>query len=132
MPTVQPDNIASTYLRLRPDSSIERLPFDASFWPRLMKGELGNFHHEYLVTTNTYNKDWPSWERHPLGEEIVCLLSGAVTMILERPGGNEAVSMSRMGDFVCIPRGTWHTAKTRVATTMLFITACEGTENRPA
>lgn len=32
--------------------------------------------------------------------------------------------------FVVVPRGTWHTAKVHAATTMLFITPGEGTENR--
>jgi quercetin dioxygenase-like cupin family protein len=127
-----PTNLISTFLRLRPDSSIEQMPFDETFWPRLMTGKLGNFHHEYLVTTATYSADWPSWERHPMGDEIVCLLSGAVTLVIERAGGNEEVRLGRMGDFALVPQGTWHTAKTSVATTMLFITAGEGTEVRPA
>jgi mannose-6-phosphate isomerase-like protein (cupin superfamily) len=126
-----PTNLASTFLRLRPDSAIEKLPFDETFWPRLMEGKLGNLHHEYLVTTSSFRTDWPSWERHPMGDEIVCLLSGEVTLVLELPGGNENVQLSRLGDFALIPRGTWHTAKTGVETTMLFITAGEGTEGRP-
>jgi mannose-6-phosphate isomerase-like protein (cupin superfamily) len=125
-------NLTSTFLRLRPDSAIEKLPVDDTFWPRLMDGKLGKFHHEYLVTTSSFKTDWPSWERHPAGDEIVCLLSGEVTLVLELPGGNETVHLSRLGDFGFIPRGTWHTAKTRVETTMLFITAGEGTEGRPA
>jgi mannose-6-phosphate isomerase-like protein (cupin superfamily) len=125
-------NLTSTFLRLRADSAIEKLPFDDSFWPRLMEGKLGTLHHEYLVTTSTFKTDWPSWERHPKGDELVCLLSGAVTLELEFPGGNEQVRLARLGDFALIPRGTWHTAKTSVETTMLFITAGEGTEGRPA
>jgi hypothetical protein len=77
-------SIQSTYLRLRPDSSIEQLPVDDRFWPRLMAGELGNFHHEYLVTSYTFSRE------------------------------------------------TWHTAKIRTESVMLFITAGEGTRNRPA
>jgi len=125
-------NLTTTFLRLRPDSAIEKLPFDETFWPRLMDGKLGNFHHEYMVTTSTFKSDWASWERHPMGDEIVCLLSGEVTLVLELAGGNDEVHLSRLGDFAFIPRGTWHTAKTSVDTTMLFITAGEGTEGRPA
>jgi mannose-6-phosphate isomerase-like protein (cupin superfamily) len=126
-------DIQSTYLRLRPDSSIEKLPVDASFWPRLMAGQLGDFHHEYLVTCYTYSSDWPSWEIHPNGDEIVMLISGRATMILEsRDGQHEPVELEGPGSFAFVPRGTWHTAKTREACTMLFITAGEGTRNRPA
>ena len=34
------------------------------------------------------------------------------------------------GSFVIVPRGTWHTARTSVATKMLFITPGEGTKNK--
>jgi mannose-6-phosphate isomerase-like protein (cupin superfamily) len=127
-----PPNIQSTFLRLRPDCTVEKLPFDATFWPRLMGGELGDFHHEYLVTCYTYAEDWPSWECHPNGDEIVLMLSGQATFILESPGGNIVLSLERTGDYAFVPRGTWHTAHTSTATTMLFITAGEGTLNRPA
>jgi mannose-6-phosphate isomerase-like protein (cupin superfamily) len=131
MDSRSPTNLTSTFLRLRPDSSIEQLPSEG-FWPSLMSGKLGTFHHEYLVTTSTFHEDWPSWEVHPNGDEIVCLLSGAVTFVFERAGGNEQISLDRSGDFAFVPQGIWHTAKTRVPTVMLFITAGEGTLGRPA
>jgi mannose-6-phosphate isomerase-like protein (cupin superfamily) len=124
-------NLNSAYLRLRPDSSIEPLPTGDDFWPRLMAGALGDFHHEYLVTTFTYDRDWSSWERHPKGDEIVCLLSGVATLVLDESGGPTRIELREPGDYVRVPRGTWHTAKTTTPTTMLFITAGEGTENRP-
>ncbi|MEO8307248.1 MAG: cupin domain-containing protein [Pseudomonadota bacterium] len=127
-----PSSLVSTFLRLRPDSSIEQLAFDDSFWPGLMSGKLGTFHHEYLVTTSSFREDWPNWERHTNGDEIVCLLSGAVTFVFERENGNEEVSLGDVGEFVFVPQGVWHTARTSVPTLMLFITAGEGTEGRPA
>ena len=126
------DDLQSTYLRLRPDSRIEKLAADATFWPRLMSGQLGDFHHEYLVTSYEYSSDWPSWEMHPHGDEIVCLLTGRIEFILEATDGqHRSVDLSRPGSFAFVPKGTWHTAKTAVPTTLLFITAGEGTQHRP-
>ena len=126
-------NIESTYIRLRPDSSIEKLPVDASFWPRLMEGQLGDFHHEYLVTGYTFSSDWPSWEIHPNGDEIVLMISGKATMILEaKEGRHEQVQLEEPGSFAFVPRNTWHTARIHAESRMLFITAGEGTRNRPA
>ncbi len=125
-------NLGSDHLRLRPDSSIEALPLGADFWPQLMAGKLGDFHHEYLVTMNAYERDWPSWECHPNGDEIVLLLSGRATMVLETANGEIAVELAATGDYVRIPRNTWHTSRTTVPTKMLFITAGEGTKVRPA
>jgi mannose-6-phosphate isomerase-like protein (cupin superfamily) len=132
MNTRAPSNLTSTFLRLRADSCIEQLALDETFWPRLMSGKLGDFHHEYLVTTSSFHEDWPNWERHPNGDEIVCLLSGAVTFVFDREGVHDETSLARIGDFVFVPQGVWHTARTRVPTVMLFITAGEGTQGRPA
>ena len=90
------------------------------------------FRGHVLLSCHTFKEDWSSWERHPAGDEIVCLLSGAATMILEEGGAEEAVRLEKAGEYVVVPKGTWHTARTSVSTTMLFVTPGEGTENRPA
>jgi hypothetical protein len=88
MPSAQPGpfDLATTCLRLRNDASIEPLPVNDDFWPRIMSGALGTFHHEYLVTMHGFDSDWPNWEAHPNGDEVVCLLEGRVTMVLELEG----------------------------------------------
>jgi mannose-6-phosphate isomerase-like protein (cupin superfamily) len=90
-----------------------------------MSGQLGDFHHEYLVTHAMYSSDWPSWEVHPNGDEIVMLLSGRATMVLEaQDGSQEPVVLDTPGCFAFVPRGTWHTAKIHAEG--------EGTRGRPA
>ena len=131
-PSPGPYDFATTYARLRSDTSIEPLPVNAEFWPRLMSGALGTFHHEYLVTTFAYGADWPNWEMHPNGDEIVCLLEGRVTFVLERGGREDRIELAAAGAYVLVPRGTWHTAKTSTPSRMLFIIAGEGTQHRPA
>jgi oxalate decarboxylase/phosphoglucose isomerase-like protein (cupin superfamily) len=70
---------------------------------------------------------------HPHGDEIVCLISGRIDFILEAPDGQHRIhELSQPGSFAFVPRGTWHTARTAVPTTLLFITAGEGTQHRPA
>lgn len=126
----QPYNLSSTYLRLRSDVTIEALKGDATFWPRLMSGQLGNFHNEYLITVFDSAQDWTHWEMHPMGDELVCVLSGAVVMLLEQSGRPVAVRLEQPGEFVLITRGTWHTANVSSACRMLFVTAGEGTQHR--
>ncbi len=125
MPTLE-----DTYLRLRPGGSVELLPAEG-FWPKLMSGQLGAFHHEYLVTSMEQSGSWTSWEQHPLGDEIVCLLSGHVTLVQERDGTQVRTELKRPGEFAVNPRGTWHTADVHAASRLLFITAGEGTLTRP-
>lgn len=127
-----PFDLSSTYLRLRADASVEPLPVDDSFWERIATGRLGSFHNEYLVVRHAFEADWPVWEMHPNGEEVVCLLSGGVTIVLEREGGHESIELKETGSYVIVPRGTWHTARPHGPASMLFITAGEGTLHRKA
>jgi hypothetical protein len=122
--------LCDTYLRLRPDSSVELLDA-AGFWPKLMTGQLGNFHNEYLVTQSRFSENWAGWEQHPLGDEFVCLLSGHVTLVQERDGAQVRTELTEPGQFAINPRGTWHTADVHAESLMLFITAGEGTQTRP-
>ena len=88
-------NLASAYVRLRGDATVETLPVDDSFWSRLMSGELGTFHNDYLVSCHTFETDWPMWEMHPNGDEIVCLLSGMATFILDMPQATNPLPLRR-------------------------------------
>jgi mannose-6-phosphate isomerase-like protein (cupin superfamily) len=98
----------------------------------MASGQLGSFHHEYLVTTHTYTEKWPIWEMHPHGDEVVLLISGAVDVLLEEAAGARIVSLRAPGDCVLVPQGAWHTATPLGLSTLLFITAGEGTQHRPA
>lgn len=131
MPDIGPFKLENTYVRIRPDASVEPLHVDETFWQRLISGALGTFHKEFLVSHHAFTQDWDSWEVHPNGDEIVCLLTGRVTMMMESPGENRTADLAHPGEFVIVPKGTWHTAKVLTPATMLFITAGEGTEHRP-
>ena len=128
--SVAPFDLTSTCLRLRPDASVESLALGGSFWQRMSAGELGNFHNEYLVTLHTYSDNWPQWEMHPNGDEVVCLISGAVDFVLGDDARSRTVQLRGAGEYVVVTRGTWHTARPLVASTLLFITAGEGTLHR--
>ena len=131
-PAPGPYVLSDTCLRLRSDASAEPIPINDEFWPRLMSGKLGDFHNEYLVTTFSYDKDWPNWEMHPNGDEIVMLLEGKTTLVLEVEGGEKVVELNEACAYVVVPRGTWHTGRARGPCRMLFMTPGEGTQNRPA
>ena len=85
-----------------------------------------------LVSCHTFDTDWSSWEMHPAGDEVVCLLSGEAKMALDMGGNEEIVHLRKAGDYVIAPKGTWHTGRTTGAATMLFITPGADTQHRPA
>lgn len=129
---IGPFNLASTFLRLRPNVSIEPLPVNDAFWQKIAVGQLGSFHNEYLVIMHAFDADWPMWEMHPKGDEIVCLLSGTAVFVLETAEGPKSLELSQSGDYVIVPKNIWHTAKANGPCRMLFITAGEGTQHRGA
>jgi len=90
------------------------------------------FRGRHLVASHSFEADWPTWEMHPAGDEIVCLLAGEARMVFERSGGEEAIVLHTPGTYVIVPKGTWHTARIAKAARMLFVTPGEGTQNRTA
>ena len=52
------------------------------------------------------------------------------TLMLRESAGDRRVELREPGDFVIVPRATWHSARVATPTTMLFATPGEGTENR--
>lgn len=124
-------DLRSTFAVLKPDQSADLVTVMPSVFQELDRRYAG-FRGHVLVSLFSFEADWPSWERHPAGDELVCLISGEVTMVLERDGVEDKAELRNPGEFVLIPKGTWHTARTRVPTTMLFVTPGEGTQNKPA
>lgn len=124
--------LRSTYLHLGGTHEVTPLPVTDSFWPDLMGGAFDHLGAGRLVTLIDFARDWDTWEMHPNGEEVVCLVSGEVDAVLETADGERALPLRGAGAFVVIPRGTWHTLRVRTAGAGLFITAGEGTEHRPA
>ncbi len=131
MRETNPHNLSTTFLRVGSDASLGLLPVDGTFWERLIGGKLGTFHNEFMLSILAIETDWTTWEMHPNGDELVCLLQGSVEFILEIEGGQRTVGLSEPGAFAVVPRGTWHTARVRAPSRVLFLTAGEGTENRP-
>ena len=121
-------NLASTFAVLGPDLGATPVAVTPTVYEELDR-RFGGFKGHVLVSIFGFDGDWPTWERHPAGDEIVCLLSGRATFLFE--GRSERAELSEPGSFVIVPKDAWHTAKTSVPTKMLFVTPGEGTENKP-
>lgn len=128
--TTAPLDPAETYVHLAADGSARSVAGGDAFWSQ-PTAELDRFGDGWLVSEFEFASSWSSWEMHPDADELVYLLSGEVTMLLERPGGIEEVAL-RDRAAVVVPRGTWHTAKVARPSRMLFVTRGRGTEHRPA
>lgn len=84
-----------------------------------------------LVSMYRFTQSWDSWEMHPLGDEVVICVSGAMTLHQEMADGRTATVTIGAGDYAINPPGCWHTADVTGEATALFITAGLGTTHRP-
>ena len=70
------------------------------------------------------------WEMHPSGDEVLYLLTGALDVVLDEPGGERTVEL-RAGQGCLVPRGIWHRLILGRPSDLLFVTPAHGTRHRP-
>jgi mannose-6-phosphate isomerase-like protein (cupin superfamily) len=120
-------DLEKTYLILADGPAAKSIDVAPDFWATIdRRDDLAG----RMVAVFRYDASWDSWEVHPDGDEIVVLLSGAVDLVLDEPGGKRIVSL-RDGAAAIVPGGVWHTADVRAPATALHITRGEGTQHRP-
>jgi mannose-6-phosphate isomerase-like protein (cupin superfamily) len=60
-------------------------------------------------------------EVHPDGDELLYLVSGAITLTLELPGGHRRLELGP-GDAAVVPQGVWHKITLREPGRLIHIT----------
>lgn len=121
-------SLRDTYVHLATDGTGVAVENTPDFWPALMSGQ--RRYDGRLVIASRLTEDMTHWEMHPVGEELLILLSGAVDCVLEK-GGEERVVSLEAGQACLVPRGAWHRLRVREPGELVFVTYGEGTEHRP-
>ncbi len=112
-----------------PENLVQLLPVTETFFQD-MDQAFPSFNKHVLISQFSFSEPWPTWEVHPMGDELVLLLEGDTDMVLAGDDGSETVMrISRVGEYIVVPKGSWHTARPHAPTSMLFITPGEGTLN---
>jgi uncharacterized cupin superfamily protein len=83
-----------------------------------------------LVMIETTPQDWPAWECHREGDELVIVLEGEGELLQEIDGETWR-SAFRPGSAFINPAGVWHTANVRTPMRAIYLTPCPGTQHRP-
>ena len=131
-------DLLKNYLLLEPDGTAVLLPASGEFWRQLMSGDatdpgirqLMGSENGRLLSALSMGADWANWEMHPAGDEILFMLDGNATFVLDHSGSLREVALSA-GRLLIIPKGVWHTAKVSGPARLLAITAGSGTQHRP-
>ena len=132
-------DLLKNYFLLEPDGAAVLLPGGGDFWSQLMSGDatdpgirrLMKSEKGRLLSALTMGADWTNWEMHPAGDEVLFMLEGKATFVLDLPDGLKEINLSA-GRLLIIPKGVWHTAKVNEPARLLAITAGLGTQHRPA
>ena len=132
-------DLLKNYLLLESDGAAIPLPGGGEFWGQLMSGNATDpgirrliaSAHGRLLSALTMNADWTNWEMHPAGDEVLFMLEGNATFLLELPKGVQEIFLEA-GRLLVVPRGIWHTAKLSGPARLLAITPGQGTQHRPA
>lgn len=127
--SVKVGNIESEFIVHSPskDAYVEKK--DETLYERIGQKYEGFGGHD-LIAGYEFTSDWNTWEVHPNGDEIVLLLSGKITFLLNLPNGQESITLDVPGSYIIVPKGIWHTAQTKIKSKLLFITPGEGTQNK--
>jgi mannose-6-phosphate isomerase-like protein (cupin superfamily) len=131
-------DLLKNYLLLEPDGTTVLLPGGGEFWSQLMSGnatdsgvrQLMGSEKGRLLSVLSMDADWTNSEMHPVGDEILFMLEGKATFVLDFSHGSREVALSA-GRLLVVPKGVWHTAKVSEPGRMLAITAGSGTQHRP-
>jgi mannose-6-phosphate isomerase-like protein (cupin superfamily) len=69
-------------------------------------------------------------EMHPDGDELLHLIAGEATLLLERRDGEERIELAAGGACI-VPRGVWHRVIPRGEITLLYATPGPNNQSRP-
>lgn len=119
-------DLEDTYLTLDGQGGLARHAVEG-FWEGIEKddSQLGT-----LVAAFVSTEDWPHWEMHPAGEEVLVLVEGRMIMIFDEPKGERRVEMTP-GATCIVPKGVWHRALVPKTSKFIGITYGAGTAHRP-
>lgn len=83
-----------------------------------------------LVVIAESKEDWPSWEIHPSGDEVVIVLRGRAEFVQEIEGTERRVIVGP-NEAIVNPAGVPHTANVIEPFAALYITPAPDTFHRP-
>ncbi|UAJ12971.1 cupin domain-containing protein [Glacieibacterium megasporae] len=119
-------DLSSVFVHLAEEGVATAVPIDASFWENMdLRFEQGR-----MVSIIESPGDWPNWEMHPEGEELIYLLSGRMTLVLDKGSGSLDRVELEVGKATVMPRGVWHTADVSEPGKALYVTTGAGTQSR--
>ena len=83
-----PPDLRSTFVVINKELLADTISVTDTIW-RDLDQRYGDFAEHSLIASFSFDDDWPTWEMHPHGDEVVCLMSGDIEMILATEAGEK-------------------------------------------
>jgi len=125
---MQTDALATRFMVITPELQATPITVTPNLYQQLDE-QFNQFKSCLLVAEYHFKTDWPNWEMHPNGDEILYLVKGEAEFILLCSGEFQRVAFTQAGSTLVIPKGVWHTARTNQECAILFITPGEDTQH---
>src|SRR5262245_56734220 len=90
-PTQPAFDLNSTYVQLEDGPGAVPVAAGDDFWQK--SASRVDLHEGRPVCAFHSTDDWPTWEMHPAGDEMVYLLSGAIDLVLQEPDGERIIAL---------------------------------------
>jgi mannose-6-phosphate isomerase-like protein (cupin superfamily) len=119
-PPIAVDLGRDTLIHLAEDLGAGPISVDPSFWTHGAP-ERAEFAEGRFICVSDYSDTWSWWERHPVGDELVLVLSGGVDFLIRTDDWLQSVTMGP-GQAAIVPAGTWHRAVVPIPSRLLFVT----------
>lgn len=120
---------ADMRVRVSNGPDLEALTGNAELWQRLESDDQLRLLAVHAVRTDT-DAHAGRWEIHPNGDELLCLCSGGIDLVLDEPGGPRVVTLEPMTGAI-VPRGTWHRLMVAEPSVIVTMAIYAGTQLRP-
>lgn len=117
-----------THVHLGTGPEVNTVDAGADFWGTV--AERADLQTGRLITSMLMNADWPTWEMHPAGDEVILVTEGEVRFHLD-DGDRVVHDTVTAPRYIIVPAGVWHTADALGPARLVVITWGEGTDHRP-
>jgi mannose-6-phosphate isomerase-like protein (cupin superfamily) len=129
---MQQFELSSTFVHLKNGGDAEPLDVTPAFWRQSSSGKKNYDRVVGVFEFRSASDLHPTMQEvHPEADEVIYLVSGAIDLILDEPGGERVVSL-QTGEASIVPRGMWHRLVMRKPGTLLFINSRTGMQGRKA
>lgn len=126
-----PFSLSSTRVLLSDGPGVEQLRMDAGLWkrletdPQLRTGRMLGVHG--VKTDDDVHAS--TWERHSKGDELLCLVSGRIDVVLDESSGERVVPLEPLTGLI-VPQGVWHRLHVKEPAVLVGVTRHDDTQHR--